>query len=190
MDHTVRLWEARHAEQLAQGWHEAPVNALAFSFDGHLASGSNDGKVQLWDTQDAKLQDITAGENPKLERFITDHEASVTSLAFCSRTEWLATASEDRTIRIWNTRDGVEVRRLVGHLNWVLSVNFSPDGRLIVSGSEDKTVRLWEADTGAELRTLNGHTAGVYGVAFSPDGKLLISGSGDGTVRLWGVLAE
>jgi WD40 repeat protein len=68
----------------------------------------------------------------------------------------------------------------------VMSVVFSPDGKLIASGGHDATVRLWNTDTGQPIGPpLTGHTDQVVSVTFSPGGHRLVSGSADGTVRVW-----
>jgi WD40 repeat protein len=98
---------------------------------------------------------------------------------------WLASASSDHSVRLWNAQTGSLLRSLEGHHNRVNSVVFSPDGRWLASASSDHSVRLWDAQTGFPLRTLEGHQTWVYAVAFSPDGRWLASGSSDHSIRLW-----
>jgi hypothetical protein len=110
---------------------------------------------------------------------------SVNSIAFSPDGRRLASASADKTMRLWDVASGAAVRTLEGHQDAVNGVAFSPDGRWLASASADKTVRLWDVASGAAVRTLEGHQGWVFGVAFSPDGRRLASASRDKTVRLW-----
>lgn len=73
------------------------------------------------------------------------------------------------------------------HAAAVISVAFSPDGRVALSGSLDKTMKLWDITTGREIRTFTGHADGVDSVAFSPDGRTALSASRDNTLKLWDI---
>ena len=77
------------------------------------------------------------------------------------------------------------VHTLVGHLNAVTSVAFSPDGQTLASGSEDKTIEMWKLDAGKRWYTLTGHSDWVTCVAFNPDGATLASSSRDKTIHIW-----
>ncbi len=69
------------------------------------------------------------------------------SVAWSPDGSQLASASDDKTVRIWDARTGQEVSQLQGHSDRVRSVAWSPDGSQLASASDDKTVRIWDAST-------------------------------------------
>jgi WD40 repeat protein len=117
------------------------------------------------------------------ERTLAGHSQAVTSVAFSPNGKQLATASWDKSIKLWDVAEGREVLSLKGHTENVFSVVFAPDGKTLVSSSADGKVKLWDRATGKELRTLQDHAPSI---AFTPDGKtLLTTGNYESKLNFW-----
>lgn len=121
----------------------------------------------------------------RVERTLFGHTDAVIGVAYSGGGERVATASVDKTARVWDVATGRELVRLTGHTEEVNAAVFSPDGTRIATASDDHTAKLWDAATGREILTLRGHTDDVSSVAFSTDGTRIATASLDATVRLW-----
>ena len=86
---------------------------------------------------------LCSSTSGKVVHELKGHESTISSTAFHPSGQWLATASEDKTVKIWNASTGTLVRTLEGHKQPVTSVTFSPDGKWLGSTSRDFTARLW-----------------------------------------------
>ena len=158
--------------------HSGSVYSVVWSPDGkHIASGSYDNSVKIWDAASGKEL-----------RTLKGHSEWVFAVAWSPDGKHIASGSVDNSVKIWDATSGKEVRTLSGHSKTVRSVAWSPDGKYIASGSSDKTVKIWGVRTSKELYTLSGYSDEVCSVAWSPDGKYIVTGDGgsdDGTVRIW-----
>lgn len=111
------------------------------------------------------------------------HQFSVNDASFSPDGQTIASASDDKTVRLWN-REGKFLKTWVAHEGGINALQFSPDGQTLATASSDGTVRLWNRE-GKLLQTLKGHQNKVRSVQFSPDGRSLLSAGDDQTLRLW-----
>ncbi|CAI9272875.1 unnamed protein product [Lactuca saligna] len=153
---------------------DRPLSGCSFSSDGKfLATCSITGVAKIWSMPEIKLMSSLKG-----------HTERATDVTFSPTNNHIATASADRTAKLWNTK-GALLHTFKGHLDRLARVAFHPLGKYLGTTSFDKTWRLWDTETGEELLLQEGHSRSVYGIAFHPDGSLAASCGLDALTRVW-----
>jgi cytochrome c len=144
-------------------FHDAAVNAVAFLPGGRIATAGADGKIAFW----------TPGK-PQPDTWREGHTGPVAAIAVSPDGKTLASASWDRTVRLWPLPQG-RPRVLEGHTQNVNGVAFTPDGKAVVSAGYDATLRIWPMSGGpATIRTL---PTPLDAVAVAPDGEIVTAGA-------------
>ncbi len=158
---------------------ENSVDACCYSPDGRYLVVAVHSKLKLYEVE--TLAHVYT---------FNGHTEWITSVAFSTDGQTLASGSWDNTVRLWSIVEKKPLHTFEGHTSDVTSVAFSSDGQTLASGSDDNTVWLWSVVEKKPLHTFEGHTSRVKSVAFSSDGQTLASGSWDNTVRLWSVVEK
>ncbi len=143
------------------------------------------GGYGTWKVYQQSFPNVITYENIPIATTLTGHSSFINYLVISPDGQTLASASADKTIKIWNLATGQEIRTLTGHSSFINYLVISPDGQTLASASADKTIKLWNLATGQEIRTFTGHSNYVNYLAISPDGQTLVSSSADKTIKVW-----
>lgn len=139
----------------------------------HLGVGGFDGVIEIFNMDGNEIASLEG------------HSDWINDIAY-GHDGLLASASKDKTIKIWNVTSQQEISTLVGHSDSVQSISFSPDYSFLVSGGDDKTIRFWDMSTYLETKTFE-NDAKVLSAAYSPDGERIASGAFDNNIKIWSV---
>jgi len=227
-DNTARVWQrdrdsSRFRCFATLAGHTASIGAIGLpkthgkdQVPQYLITGSEDKTVKKWDL--SKLPGASPATPHAVAKAVftrVAHEKDINAIDSSPLAPLFASASQDRSIKIWSTEDGSTTAVLKGHKRGVWSIRFSPAGTpalnlteggssgnrgLLVSGSGDNTVKVWSLNTYACLLTFEGHQNSVLKVIWLPppstketdddrqqqkNKPMIASASSDTLIKLW-----
>lgn len=173
----LNAWNWRNGEKIASVPLELPLegngSAVSLSPDGRfLCGGTLQGLVVIWDTQYGRIAHRLAGHTQPVER-----------VAFSQNGHWLATSGDDRSVRIWNTRDW-NIKYVFPHGNCARGLAFSPNGHWLATACWDGLTRIFDLNSGELLHKLDQDTPSIDGIALSPDNATLAVSRSDRNIAL------
>ncbi|MHC5028301.1 MAG: WD40 repeat domain-containing protein, partial [Planctomycetota bacterium] len=169
----VLLWDAATSSLLARIPTPGGIRAGAFAPNGEwIAVNGGEQVTRLYDTRTGELL-----------RVLAQSGGTLFAVAINPAGTQLATGARNGSIDLWSVPDGMLTRTIEAHERDVVSLAYSPDGRL-ASGGRDNAVHLWDPSTGTRLASAADHTWFVSEVAFTRDGAALLTAGLDGKVFL------
>ncbi|KAH7103926.1 WD40 repeat-like protein [Auriculariales sp. MPI-PUGE-AT-0066] len=178
-DHEIRFWEAGSgicSRTIARGGEPGQVNRLAISSDKRLLAAAIHKKVKIYLVQGAENTPVTTFDG---------HSANVTALQFQIEGKWLATASEDCTIRVWDMRTKHQ-HRTYDNGAPVNDLQIHPNQAELVSCDQEGCVKTWDLTTNTCTASLN--PAGdvpIRSVSVAADASCLVAANNKGRVFVW-----
>jgi len=168
-------------EKIFKG-HKDEVNSIRWSPDGNiLGSCSDDFTAKLWKWNSiGPVQDLR--EHAK-EVYTLRWSPTGPGSANPNAPLYLATASFDTSIKIWDPEIGKSIYTLSKHSEPVYSVSFSPNGQYLATGSFDKNIHIWSVKDGKCIKTWKG-TGGIFEVSWNSRGDRLAASTSDNSVAV------
>jgi eukaryotic-like serine/threonine-protein kinase len=183
----LRIWDPGGSQppvdlpEIPSGAYVDDIKWVKGPRSNHLAAGTRDGTVHLWDESEGRFSGY---------RTATHHEGAVTQLSFHPDGTRLASAGEDGRVLIVDVADGEKLLMVCDLETPIRSVAYHPGGEWLAFAGDDHEISLWDASGRGRVRRLGTVGESIGALAFSQDGRHLAAGDNSGTIRIWDLSAE
>nr|XP_022916943.1 transducin beta-like protein 3 [Onthophagus taurus] len=183
-DNSIRVWVLNEEIPICIGVgtrHTASVTTIALT-STFIVSGSEDTCLKIWDIPQKN-------SNTTLNCQITEaaHQKCINSVAISPNDKIIASASQDKTVKLWSSDNLGFLGSLKGHKRGVWSVRFSPIDQVLLSSSADCSIKLWSIAELNCLKTFEGHDSSVLRIEFLSHGMQFLSSGSDGLLKLFNI---
>ncbi|CCK67940.1 U3 snoRNA-associated protein UTP13 KNAG_0A02510 [Huiozyma naganishii CBS 8797] len=160
-------------------------NVMLRHWPEFLLTASNDLTIKKWNIPKPsdKMEGIHLIKGSEYTR--RAHEKDINALSVSPNDSVFATASYDKTSKIWDLETGELTATLANHKRGLWDVSFCQYDKLLATCSGDKTIKIWSLDTFSVVRTLEGHTNAVQRCHFINKQTQLVSSGADGLIKIW-----
>lgn len=176
-DQTIKFWEALSgicSRTIQHG--DAQVNRMAITPDKRFLAAAGARSIRLYDIR---------SNNPNHTLSFDDHTGNVTAVAIQADGKWMASASEDGTVKVWDMRTG-HVQRNYKHKCAVNDVVIHPNQGELISCDSDGNVRIWDlGENTCTHRLIPEDDVPVTSVSVASDGTMLVAGNNKGNCYVW-----
>ncbi|XP_030376525.1 transducin beta-like protein 3 [Scaptodrosophila lebanonensis] len=192
-DCSLRLWKLSHETDFTllevtqqKSCHTATIGCIAFTHHGAngFASVCQDGSMKVWqlsrDQQDRTTYIIT------LRYAVHAHDKEVNCVCYALNNKIVATASQDKTAKLWSADSNALLGVLRGHTRGVWCVRFSPVDQVVLTSSSDCSLRIWSIANFSCLKRLEQECT-ILRAEFLDHGKFILSAASDGLLKIWNI---
>ena len=173
-DATIRIWELFGDDPKSMSLHDVSyLRSSSVNSNGTLIAGV-DGYHEI---------SVTKKDSKSILRKGYGHIDDVSCVVYSPDDKYIASASYDKTVRIWDANTLECIHVLKGHTTAVMDVSFSPDGKYVVSTSLDDTIRVWDVSAGFCLFVIDNKF--ISGSSFTTDGRHIVSNFTDDSADVW-----